>query len=133
MKPHKNVKLISAKYQTDYKFLFVFSNGKASLVDFKPTIIHGTALNKYLDIKEFKKININTETGDIHWGKDWDMCFHIEQYYNETSVEPIKRRGGRKPIEDKKMLIRLYIRQSKIEAVGGVNAVIEKCMEAVGE
>lgn len=87
MKPSKGVTLVSAKYIEDYSFLFTFSDKKQSLVDFKPIITHGTSLLKYLDYSQFKKINIDKVRGDIYWGKDWDMCFHIEAYYGETQIK----------------------------------------------
>lgn len=92
MKAPKGVKLTGAKYLKDYIFLFEFSNGKVSEVNFKPIISHGTSLLKYLDVSKFKKIKINNETGDIYWGKNWDMCFHIEAYYNETAVIPLVKK-----------------------------------------
>lgn len=103
MKAPKGVNLISAKYFKDYMFLFKFSNRKESVVDFEPIICHGTSLLKYLDISKFKKININKETGDIYWGKNWDMCFHIEAYYNETAIIPIKLKSGRNKSSIKKL------------------------------
>ena len=92
MKPPKGVTLVSAKFFKDYKFLFKFSNGKESVVGFLPIISHGTSLLQYMDISKFKKINIDKVNGDIYWGKNWDMCFHIEAYYNETVITPIKNR-----------------------------------------
>jgi len=93
MKPPKGVTLVSAKYIKDYSFLFTFSNGKESLVDFEPIIMHGESLLKFLDKAKFKKISIDKVRGDIWWGKDWDMCFHIETYYGETEIGPIGKRS----------------------------------------
>lgn len=127
MKPSKKVKLVSAKYFKDYKFTFSFSDGKESTVDFEPIISYGTSLLPFLDHSKFKKINIDKESGDIYWGKNWDMCFHIESYYNETKIEPIKQKGGRKPIKDKKVLLRLYVRKSIVDSHGGSEVAQEKC------
>jgi len=132
MKPPKSVKLVSAIYFKDYKFLFTFTNQKQSIVDFKPIITHGTSLLGYLDISKFKDITINKETGDIHWGKDYDMCFHIEAYYNEKKIVPLfplKQKGGRKKIEDKIVPLRLYIRNSVVEANGGIEVMQKKCTD----
>ncbi len=90
MKPPKGVTLVSAKYVNEYKFLFTFSNGKENVTDFLPIINHGTMLLKFLDIAKFKKIIIDKERGDIFWGKDWDMCFHIESYYGVSAILPPK-------------------------------------------
>ena len=127
MKPPKGVKLVSAKYLKDYSFLFTFSNKIESTVDFKPIISGGVSLLDYLDKSKFKKINIDYDRGDIYWGKDWDMCFHIEDYYGETKMERAKKKGGRKPVADKKILLRLYIHQSVVNSNGGVEVAQEKC------
>ena len=95
MKPPKGVTIKSAKYIKECAFLFTFSNGKESLVDFTPIITHGTSLLKFLDPTKFRKINIDKIRGDIWWGKEWDMCFHIESYYGETEVGPI---GKHRPL-----------------------------------
>jgi hypothetical protein len=92
MKPPKGVTIKSAKYIKECTFLFTFSNGKESLVDFTPIITHGTSFLKFLDPTKFRKINIDKIRGDIWWGKEWDMCFHIESYYGETEVGPIGKR-----------------------------------------
>jgi len=133
MKPPKRVNLISAKYFKDYKFLFKFNNGNESIVDFEPIISHGTSLLNYLDVSKFKKININKDTGDIYWGKNWDMCFHIEAYYNETAIIPIKQKGGRKKSSDKKVVLRLYIPQSIVDANGGIESSQEKCTKLLND
>jgi len=92
MKPPKGVTLVSAKYIKDYSFLFTFSNGRESLVDFEPIVSHGESLLKFLDKAKFRRINIDKDRGHIWWGKDWDMCFIIGIYYGETEVGPIGKR-----------------------------------------
>ena len=129
MKPPKGVTVVSAKHVDEYKFLFTFSNSKKFVTDFLPIINHGTMLMPYLDISKFKKIIIDKENGDIRWGKNYDMCFHIEAYYGETSILPAKQKGGRKPVDDKKVLLRLYVRQSIVNANGGNEAAQERCTE----
>ena len=128
MKPPKGITLKSAKYIKDCTFSFTFSDGKISVVDFKPIIAYNVSLVKFLDQSKFEKIIIDTKTGDIHWGKDYDMCFHIDAYYGETSVHP-KQKGGRKKLADKKVLVRLYVLESKINANGGMEASQEKATE----
>jgi hypothetical protein len=98
MKPPKGVTLVSAKYTNGYSFLFTFSNGKQSLVDFEPIISYGESLRKFLDPARFKKMRIDKVRGDIWWGKNWDMCFHIETYYGETEVGPMGKRGKAKTL-----------------------------------
>ena len=94
MKIPKDIKLVEAKYHSDYKYHFVFSNGKESVVDFKPIILHGISLRKFLDITIFKKMKIDNNFGDIYWGKDWDMCFHIESIYGRKEIRPINMKKG---------------------------------------
>lgn len=91
MIPPKGVKLVSAEYVEDYKFKFTFSNKRESVVDFYPIITHGTSLRKFLNKEKFKKINIDKENGDIYWGKNWEMCFHISSYYFEIAVTPVRK------------------------------------------
>lgn len=134
MKPPKGVTLVSAKYHKEYMFLFSFSNGKESIVDFKPIITHGESLLDFLNIPKFKKINLDKERGDIYWGKDYDMCFHIESIYGETEIKPrIKSNAGRKPLKDKKVLLPLYVYESIIEKNGGKETAQKKCEEFLNE
>lgn len=127
MKPPKDVFLVSAQYVKDYIFRFTFSNGKESVVDFEPILTHSTGIiERYLDIEKFKKIKIFKPRSHIYWGKDWDMCFPIGIYYGETQVLANKQRGGRKPLADKKVLLRLYVRQSIVKANGGEGVAQEK-------
>ncbi len=90
MKPPKNTKLIKATYVKDYIYRFEFSNGKVFDTDFKPMLCG--SLSKFLDISKFKKMKIRDELGDIYWGKDWDVCFHMESYYGKDKVIPRPRK-----------------------------------------
>ena len=86
MKTVENITIKKAKYHSDYKYHFVFNDGKESTVDFKPIISYGTSLRKYLNKSEFKKMKIDRVFGDIYWGKDWDMCFHIDSVYGKKAI-----------------------------------------------
>jgi hypothetical protein len=99
MKAPKNVTLEKAKYISDYKYKFIFSNGKESIVDFKPIISVGY-LQEYLDITKFKKMKVVNKYGDIYWGKDWDMCFHIDAYYGETDIRPLSNSEKKKILKE---------------------------------
>jgi hypothetical protein len=89
MKIPINVKLNKAIYLRDYTYRFEFSDGVISDVDFE-LMLTGT-LSKFLDINEFKKMKCDKNfSGDIYWGKNWDMCFNINQYYKETKINPVK-------------------------------------------
>jgi hypothetical protein len=90
MTPPEGVTLSSAKYFKEYKYVFEFSDGTESIVDFKPIISYGNSLRPFLDASEFKKMNVDKTGTDIYWGEDWDMCFQISTYYNETEILPSK-------------------------------------------
>jgi len=53
--------------------------------------------------------------------------------YNEKEIIPIKKKGGRKPIADKKVLLRLYILQSVVDSHGGTEIAQEKCTKFLNE
>lgn len=94
MKPPKGVNIVNHKYIGSYEFLFVFSNGVESLVNFYPIISKSESLSEFLNIETFKKIHVDKERGIIRWGENWDMCFGIDTIYNEHEVLPasIKRK-----------------------------------------
>lgn len=123
MKPNENVKLLKVDYFKDYKFSFEFNDGIVSVVDFKPIISYGTSLLEFMDIEKFKKINFD-EWGDIWWGEDYDMCFHIDSYYKENQVNH-KKKVGRKLINpiDKKIPVRIMVKQSIINEHGGMDSI----------
>jgi hypothetical protein len=87
MKLPKGVTLKKAEYVKDYKFSFLFSDGEKSVVDFKKLLQKRTSLSVFLDVNEFKKINIDNHFGDIYWGKDYDMCFKFFSIYKENEIE----------------------------------------------
>lgn len=89
MKAPKNVTLIKAEYYNDYKYKFIFSNGKKHIVDFR-RIVTFHCNKKYLDITKFRKMKISNEHGVIYWGNNWDICFNINAYYGEKYIKPIQ-------------------------------------------
>ena len=82
-------KLLNATYIKDYIYRFEFSNGKVFDTNFKPMLTG--CLAKFLDVTKFKKIKYE-ESGNIYWGKDWDMSFHIELYYGVDKMIPHPRK-----------------------------------------
>lgn len=87
MKTTKNLKLIKATHVKDYVYCFEFSNGVIQETNFKPMLTG--SLSKFLDISKFKKMKCDEYSqGDIYWGKDWDMCFKIDQYYGKNKITP---------------------------------------------
>ena len=103
MKPPKGVKFVSAEYIEEYKFQFTFSDDNKSIVDFKSIILHGTLLHKYLDISEFKKINIDKKIGHIDWGEG-EMVFRIEAFYKETEIAPLNQRGSSMTFQERAII-----------------------------
>ena len=94
MRIPKNIKLLKATYVRDYIYRFEFSNGKVFETNFRPMLYHGTMYMKYLDVIKFKKMGFEKE-GDIYWGKNWDLCFHLDGYYGKKKVVPIPSKAYR--------------------------------------
>lgn len=75
------MKVVSAKYIDDYKVELIFDDNKKNIIDFLPVLRNNTVCRKYLDVTRFKKFKV--ESGNIVWGKNWDMIFTLESlYYN---------------------------------------------------
>lgn len=127
----KNISVIKAEYVEDYKVRLTFNDGKVNVVDFEYQVFRqqNPDYQKYRDINEFKKFKI--DMGNIVWGKDWDLIFHIHELYNNSLDK--RRNCGRKPISDKKVCVRLYIRESVINDSGGLSQVSEKATEYVNK
>ena len=75
-KKHIPLKVVSAKYRNNYIVELAFSdNSKKSM---HPTI------RSYLKEEKFKKFYI--DSGNIVWGKNWDLVFPIEQLHSGKIV-----------------------------------------------
>jgi hypothetical protein len=75
------IKIVSAKYLSDYAIRVRFSDGNEKLVDFKPFLhkaLH-PSVKKYLDEKKFA--NFNLTDGNLNWN-DHDLIFPIWDLYN---------------------------------------------------
>ena len=48
-------------------------------------------------------------------------------------TKPTKPKRGRKTVEDKKILLRLYVRQSVVDAHGGQDAAQLKCTNLLND
>jgi hypothetical protein len=77
----KTIKIESAKYVTDYKILFEFSDKSEQEIDFLDFLSSSThpEIRKYLDLKLFKKFQV--VDGDIDWN-DFDMCFPVHDLHS---------------------------------------------------
>lgn len=75
------VKVVTAEYQDEYKILISFSDETQQAVDFGPFLNKLThpVYSKYKKLALFKKFKI--ESGNIVWGRDWDLIFPIDQLY----------------------------------------------------
>ncbi|MCE7044170.1 DUF2442 domain-containing protein [Dyadobacter sp. CY312] len=75
------IRVINAKYVSDYSVLLLFSDNTEQTVDFQKFLQKNPhpQFSKYLDMKNFKKFKI--ENGNIVWGKDWDLIFPVEELY----------------------------------------------------
>ncbi|MFN8257416.1 MAG: DUF2442 domain-containing protein [Bacteroidales bacterium] len=70
------ISIVNAKYTSEYKIEFTFSDGVVRLIDFSFFLkkAKNPMTTKYLDKQLFK--NFSIEYGDIIWN-DYEMCFPI--------------------------------------------------------
>jgi hypothetical protein len=52
---------------------------------------------------------------------------------NNTDTTTVKRTAGRKPLEDKKILVRVFVKKSIVEANGGIEAAQIKCAKYLAD
>ena len=77
----QTLKIVTAKYLSDYAVRIHFNDGTEKLVDFKPFLkksLH-PSIKKYLDDKRFSKFEIID--GNLNWN-DYDLIFPIWDLYN---------------------------------------------------
>lgn len=78
----ETLSVISAEYVGGLSLKMIFSDGAVSIVDFEPFLTssphpqHG----RYLQPELFKTFSI--ESGNVVWGKGWDMIFPVEDLYS---------------------------------------------------
>lgn len=85
----KNILIVKAEYVCDYKVKLTFNDNKINVIDFEVPVMEqkNPDYQKYKKITEFKKFKI--ENGNIVWGKNWDLIFHIHKLYNNTLTKNI--------------------------------------------
>lgn len=121
------IKIVCAEYQSGYKIKISFSDGKVNIFDYEGLVMRNHRESfPYRNIEKFKQFSIVDER-EIAWGESWDMILPIETIYNKSGFF----KAGRKKIEDKKMLIRLYVNESIIKANGGVESAQKKAISAL--
>lgn len=122
------ITIVSAKYVSGYKIKFTFSDGKVNVYDYENLVM--SKLQEcipYRDKKEFKKFSIIRNKSEIAWGEHWYMHLPLHVIYSKTEY----KRPGRKTISDKVRCLRVYVRNSVIEANGGDEKAISKCVDAL--
>ena len=73
------LRIISAKYKNNYAVELVFNDNRKRLVKFGSFLkkTKHPIIRSYLKEEKFKKFYI--DSGNIAWGKNWDLIFPIEQ------------------------------------------------------
>lgn len=79
------MKVVKAKYVNDYILEITFDDGKVNKVDFLPAIKKYPGCDEFLDVTKFKKFKL--EMGNVVWGKNWDMIFHVENLYKNNLIK----------------------------------------------
>mgnify|MGYP000072153443 CR=1 FL=1 len=81
--PGKIVKIVSAKYLSDYVIRVRFDDDTNRVVDFKPFLTKAThpEITKYLKESNFKKFVI--DNGNLNWN-DYELIFPIANLYEGT-------------------------------------------------
>jgi len=77
----KSIQVERASYIEAYKVEILFSDRTSRVVDFGQFILkneHPT-VDKYKDLKKFQSFKI--ESGNLVWGKNWDLIFPVSQLY----------------------------------------------------
>ena len=75
------IRIISAKYLSDFAIRLKFSDGVEKLIDFKPFLSKSLhpSIKKYLDEKKFS--NFSLIDGNLNWD-DFDLIFPIWDLYS---------------------------------------------------
>ncbi|MEK6878905.1 MAG: DUF2442 domain-containing protein [Nanoarchaeota archaeon] len=124
------IKIKSVKYISDYKLEITFNDGRINLFDYENLVMRNHEESvPYRDVINFKKFKLSTNKTTIVWGKNWDMILPTETIYNKKSVFF----SGRKRVADKKILVRLYVNQSVVNANGGLEKARSKCEAFLNE
>ncbi|NKC15828.1 MAG: DUF2442 domain-containing protein [Gammaproteobacteria bacterium] len=82
----KVINVEKVKYLNGHKLKLSFNDGVEQIIDFGPFLSNSLnpLINKYLDLKEFKKYELNS--GDLVWN-DYDLCFPVADLY-ENNIRP---------------------------------------------
>jgi hypothetical protein len=78
----ENVFIKSAKYVSDYRIAFAFTDGHLTEIDFHDFLTapgQNPMATQFLDVTRFQDFNIE-QRADLVWG-DWEMCFPFTALY----------------------------------------------------
>ncbi|MDR0926427.1 MAG: DUF2442 domain-containing protein [Ignavibacteria bacterium] len=77
-----NIYVTNAEYIDRYNIKVSFNDGTSQVVDFGKFLLEypHPQYNKYKDLERFKEFRI--DSGELVWGKDWDLSFHTASLYN---------------------------------------------------
>jgi hypothetical protein len=78
--------VVSAKHINRFQVEIKFDDGYVQIIDFEHFLKNNPhpQWNKYLKLENFKKFKV--ESGNLVWGRDWDLIFPIEQLYSNKLV-----------------------------------------------
>ena len=97
MKTYENLRIRSAKYQTDYVIRFTFSDGRMVDMDFHAWLSDAHANPQdtaYLDITRFKRFKVRNGL-DVMWG-DYELIFPLATLYAgdfRVDFDGVKHKG----------------------------------------
>ena len=74
------MQIINATYINNFTIELEFDDHKKNTINFLPALKKYPNCSKFLNITSFKKFKI--DSGNIVWGKNWDMIFTVESLYN---------------------------------------------------
>jgi len=77
------IKIKNAKYVNGYTIQFVFSDGLEQSVNFESYLKtrNHPQHKRFWDIDKFKDFRIDNADA-IVWGKNWDLCFDVNNLYH---------------------------------------------------
>ncbi len=95
----ENVFIKSAKYVSDYRIAFRFTDGNSTEIDFHAFLTaqgQNPMAKQFLDVTRFKDFSIE-QRADIVWG-DWEMCFPFASLYTgDLGVDSLGTKRATRP------------------------------------
>ena len=79
------IEIKNAEYVNGYVIRFVFNDGREQFVNFEDYLKtqNHPQYKKIWDIDNFKTFRIDNADA-IVWGKNWDLCFDVNNLYNNN-------------------------------------------------